>query len=256
MTIQVLVAAMNQNDYSLIEKMNLQSDAIIGNQCNRNSVEIFKKNGYEYKYYSFAERGVGLNRNTTLMRATADLCLFADDDMRYVDGYNEILEECFGKYSDADILIFNLIEKNPSRYIIRKPHRVWYHNYLRYGTARIAIKLRSIKTKAIYFNQCFGGGTEYCHGEDNLFLTECLNKGLKIYAIPIFIAELTEERKSSWNNGYDDNYLMDQGILYNSISKRWWKLLCLQDCIRHNKLYKTSVIDSYRIMKQGVHNNR
>ena len=33
MRIQVLVAAMNQVDYSLPEKMNLQTDAIIGNQC-------------------------------------------------------------------------------------------------------------------------------------------------------------------------------------------------------------------------------
>ena len=50
----------------------------------------------------------------------------------------------------------------------------------------------------IYFNQCFGGGTEYSHGEDNLFLTDCLRKGLKIYAYPEYIAKLTEERKSTW----------------------------------------------------------
>ena len=39
MTLQVLVAAMNQRDHALPEQMNLQSDALIGNQCDRNAVE-------------------------------------------------------------------------------------------------------------------------------------------------------------------------------------------------------------------------
>ena len=34
---------------------------------------------------------------------------------------------------------------------------------------------------------------------------------LKIIAVPEFIATLTEERASSWNNGYDDKYIHDQG---------------------------------------------
>ena len=40
----------------------------------------------------------------------------------------------------------------------------------------------------------------------NLFLTACLKNGLKIYAVPTELAELTEERKSTWNCGYDEKY--------------------------------------------------
>ena len=39
-SVQVLVAAMNQTDHSLLDRMNIQSDAIIGNQCDYNSGEI------------------------------------------------------------------------------------------------------------------------------------------------------------------------------------------------------------------------
>ena len=63
MTIQVLVAAMNQDDHSLPQKMNLKCDAIIGNQCNRNSIEESEWKGNKIKYLNFNERGVGLNRN-------------------------------------------------------------------------------------------------------------------------------------------------------------------------------------------------
>ena len=80
MKIQVLVAAVGQTDRSLPQKMNIQTDAIVANQCDENSVEQFEWNGHNVKYLNFVERGVGLNRNNALMRADADICLFADDD--------------------------------------------------------------------------------------------------------------------------------------------------------------------------------
>ena len=248
MIVQVLVATMHQSDHSLLEKMNIQSDAIIGNQCGFNSIEEFNWKGYKIKYLNFNERGVGLNRNNALMRADADICLFADDDMIYRDDYVNIVLNTFQSYSDADVIIFNLKEVNPTRYIIHSPIKVNYLNYLRYGTARVAVKLSSIRKKGIYFNQCFGGGTEHCHGEDSLFLTACLNSHLRIYAVPEYVAELTEERVSSWNIGYNQKYLQDQGILYNTISKKWWKLLCLQDALRHRDLYKISWYVAYKKM--------
>lgn len=246
--IQVLVAAMNQKDHSLLDKMNIHSDAIVGNQCETNKVEQFRYNGHDIVYYSFAECGVGLNRNNALMRATGDICLFADDDMRYVDNYVEIVKKAFRRIPKADMIVFNLHEKEKTRYVINKVEKVGYHNYLRYGTARIAVKTQKIREEGIFFNLCYGGGTEHCHGEDNLFLTECLKHGLKIYAVPEYIAELTEERESTWNKGYDDKYFKDQGYLYHSISKKIWKLLCLQDAVRHRKLYNLPSLISYKKM--------
>ena len=53
MRIQILVATMNQTDYSLIEKMNIKTDAIIGNQCNHNNIEEFECNGQKRNYTTF-----------------------------------------------------------------------------------------------------------------------------------------------------------------------------------------------------------
>lgn len=253
MDIQVLVATMNQTDYSLLDKMNIKTSAIVCNQCDRNETDEFMRGGVIIKWLSFCERGVGLNRNNTLMRATGDICLFADDDMIYVDEYADIVTKAFEQIPDADVIVFNLIEKSPTRYVIPKISRVNRLNYLRYGTARVAVKLSSVKINGIYFNQCFGGGTEHCHGEDNLFLTACLDKGLRIYAYPAFIAELSEERASTWNTGDNEKYLRDQGILYRQISRRYWKLLCLQDAVRHCRKYGVSSFAAYKIM---IQNNR
>ncbi len=251
MKIQVLVASMHQDDHSLVEKMNIQTDAIIGNQCNRNSIEQFEHDGNKITYLNFAERGVGLNRNNALMRADADVCLFADDDMVYVDNYAEIISKAFIDNPSADVIVFNLHESKVSRRIITKTSKVGYLNYLRYGTARVAVRLESVKKNGIYFNQCFGGGTEHCHGEDNLFLNACLKNGLKIVAIPEFVATLTDERESSWNTGYNEKYLLDQGVLYKALSRKWWKLLCLQDAVRRHNSYGMSWSKAYKIMKKG-----
>ncbi len=252
MKIQVLVATMNQLDHSLLEKMNIQSDVIVGNQCEFNSIEQFKYKDYSAVYLNFAERGVGLNRNNALMRATADICLFGDDDMIYINNYVDIIRKAFENQPDADIIAFNLIEKKPSRYIIKKQKRIHFYNFLTYGTARIAVKLSKVRENGISFNLCFGGGTIHCHGEDNIFIADCLKKGLKMYAVPISIAELTEERESTWNRGYNEAYLFDQGALYKTISKKFWKVLCLQDAIRHaSKEYNMGWKTAYLHMIEG-----
>lgn len=252
MKVQVLIATMNQKDHTLLDKMNIQSDVIVGNQCDTNNVDRFDYKGFDALYLNFNERGVGLNRNNALMRASGDICLFADDDMVYEEGYVEVIEKAFNDFPHADVIVFNLKEKVPMRKIISKPSRVGYLNYLRYGTARIAVRLQSVKKHGIYFNQCFGGGTEHCHGEDNLFLNACLKNGLKIIAIPEYIATLTDERASSWNNGYDEKYIKDQGALYRALSRNWWRLLCLQDAIRRCKSYK---MDWYTVYRMMVHTN-
>lgn len=248
MKIQVLVATMHQKDKTLIEKMNIQSDAIIGNQCSENYIESFEWNGHKITYLNFAERGLSLNRNNALIRASADICLLADDDMVYDNDYCSTVERVFDEHPDADVIIFNIKEPVPTRAVVKKTVRVNYFNYLRYGSVRIAFRLNSIRSNAISFNQCFGTGTERGFGEDNLFLTDCLNNKLTIYAVPEHIASLTEERPSTWFDGYDERYLYNKGMLFRAITKRWWRLLCLQDAIRHHREYRLSWVEAYRLM--------
>ncbi len=236
--VEVLITTMNMASApELVKKMNIHTDALIGNQTDYNCISDEIIDDHHIKIFSFKERGVGLNRNNLLMRSNADYCLFGDDDLVYVDDYEKILIEQFEKNPNADILIFNLEEENSQRYQITKKFKVNYFNFMRFGAARIAIRRRAVSMNAIYFNQNFGGGCQYSHGEDTLFLSECLKKKLTIYAVPVTIAKLTDERESTWFKGYDDKYFKDKATLYYIMLKKYYKLLCLQDSIRHKKLY-------------------
>lgn len=252
MSVEVLVAARNQTDHQLVQKLNIQSDVIIGNQCDRNEIEIYRYEGFQVMYLNFAEQGVGRNRNQALMRSQGEYCLFCDDDMEYVDGYPGIVEEQFRKYPHADLIIFNLIEENPSRYVIKKEMRVSCFNFMRFGAARVAVKRKSILNHGIFFNLTFGGGTEHSCGEDTLFLADCLKKGLRLYAVPVPIARLTEERESTWFHGYTRKYFEDKGVLFYFLSKKWYRFLCFQDAVRHKSLYQKPWKESYGLMLSGI----
>ena len=93
MKLQILVSSLNQEVKSLAEKMNLQADAILINQCNENRYEEWTQDGHRIRCYHLAERGVGLSRNNALLRADADLCLFSDEDIVYDDGAAERIIE-------------------------------------------------------------------------------------------------------------------------------------------------------------------
>lgn len=235
MKVEVLVATMHQTDTSLIKKMNLQSDAIIVNQTDRHDYQKIENDTNTIQIYSFSERGVGLSRNSALMRATADYALLADDDMVYVDNYPQIVASSFEKHSDADLIIFNLEEDEPTRYMIKDDFRVTKRNYMRFGAARIAFRPDRIKKKNISFHLLFGGGTPYSNGEDTIFLKDCLDSGLKIVAVPLTIAKLTEERDSTWFQGFNEKYYTDRGALFKVLSPIFYPLLNLQFVIRKYK---------------------
>ncbi|WP_033542293.1 glycosyltransferase family A protein [Planococcus sp. CAU13] len=255
MNLQVLVSTMHQKDYNLVEKMNLSTEAIIVNQCEKYEVKefIFKEN--IIKFLSFAERGVGLSRNNALMRASADICLFADDDVVYVEGYEKIILDAFKKQPDADMIVFNVPSKNFLRQSkkIEKNKRVRWFNCLRYGTYRMAIKTESLKKENLYFSLLFGGGAKYGSGEDSLFIFNAIKKGLKVYSNSSTIGEVSQE-DSTWFNGYTDKYFHDKGALYASLFKKKSIVFALQFALRHKNKYKKekSWFEAYKLMVRGI----
>lgn len=212
---QLLVATMNQDSFNLFDQMNLDSNAIIINQCDRNEYLCKEINGHEVNMYSFAERGVGLSRNTALMRATADIIEFADDDMIFVEGYKDLVIEEFNNHPEADAILFSLESQNPERPLLKisRFEKISKFRALKYGCARLAIRREKVIYNNLAFSLLFGGGARYGSGEDTIFLQHCVNAGLKIYCSPVKVADVKQD-SSSWFNGFDNKYYKDKGALF------------------------------------------
>lgn len=217
MKLQLLVAAMHTDAITLINNMKIDSDAIIVSQGDQYAFQEFEHKGHKITYFSMAERGVGLSRNTSLLRADGDICLFADEDIIYEEGYEKAVLDAFEKYPDADMLVFN-VQAAPGRetYHIEEFGRVRWFNCGRYPTFSFAARTEKIHKKNITFSLLFGGGAKYCNGEDSLFIAECIRKGLKVYKVPVMIGH-ENGRESTWFKGYDRKFFFDRGVLYSHL---------------------------------------
>lgn len=246
MKVQVLVAAMDQKDRYLPTKMNIQTDAVVGNQCDFNAIENFLYKDFIITYLNFSERGVGLNRNNALMRADGDILIFADEDEVFNDGYADIVAQAYKQLPDADAIVFNIttIGTNVGRREIKKIHRIHLWNALNYGAARLTVRRDAIERENVVFHRQFGGGTMYSSGEDTLFIADLIKRGLKVYVYPANIASV-DQTSSTWFEGYTEKYFYDKGALFAALSKKLGWLLCRLILLKNKKeLFKGEI--SYR----------
>ncbi len=252
--LQTLIVTTGQRDHSLLEQMNIQTEAIVGNQCDRTEYEEFLFKDQRVRWFSMSDKGVGLNRNTVFMHSDADICILCDDDMIFYDGYAKVVEQWFEKYPEADMLLFNLDEVVPMREKNHKVVRVNQRTYGKYGAARIAFRRKSVLMSGVYFHMMFGGGAPFSCGEDSIFLQNCLSAGLHILGIPVAIAELQNDRESTWFTGYHDKFFFDKGVLFGHLYGKKGKLLALYHCLKHRKgMYRESDWrKGYRNMCRGI----
>ncbi len=88
---------MHQTDFSIIEKSNISTDAVIVNQCNCDSYDEVKKNNQQIKMVSVKERGLSKSRNKAIELADHQYCLLCDDDEVFENNYAEIILQGFDK---------------------------------------------------------------------------------------------------------------------------------------------------------------
>ena len=215
MKLQILVSAVKKDARILAEKMNLQTDSIIINQCGENRYEEFEYNGNRIRCYHFAEKGVGLSRNNALLRADQDLCLFADEDIVYDDDAAEKIVTAFEQHPEADMLLFNVrVHEERRTYWIDSFHPVHWYNCGRYPAYSFALRTAKMQEKNLTYSLYFGGGAKYANGEDSLFISDCLKAGFKVYAVPTEIGEEVP-RPSTWFTGFNEKFFHDRGVLYH-----------------------------------------
>ena len=121
------------------------------------------------------------------------------------------------------------------------------HNFNcgRFGAVRISCKRKSILKNAICFNTMFGGGCEFSAGEDNMFLRDCLKKGLKIIAVPDYILHLKNDRESTWFHGYTDKFFFDLGASYFVLYGKFGLFFAVIQLFRHRKIW----LNDYSIVR-------
>ena len=213
MKLTLLVSALEKNIDELMVKMNIASDVVIVDQCDRDGKEEFLDD-YRVRILYSSKRGVGESRNLCIKNAFGYICLFSDDDIVYEDDYVKKVTEEFSSHPKADMIMFNVSVCDERRtYINDKFKKLSSMNIGRYPAYSIAVKRSVLKEKELTFPTLFGGGARYSNGEDSLFLRQALKKGVRMYASPVYIAREVP-RQSTWIEGYTEKFFFDRGVLF------------------------------------------
>lgn len=253
MDLQVLVSTMYQNNRDLAKKMNLQSDAVIINQCHIDSTESLDLGPYSIKWINSRTRGLSISRNMALSYADSEVCLLADDDLVYINNYKDIVINQFNKNPSIDIIAFQVegIEQEFKKYSTREK-RIGLINSMKVSSVQIGFRINRIRENNIGFNELFGAGAEYSMGEENIFLADCLRHNLKIKYVPIKIANL-HIGESSWFKGFNKKYFVDKGACFEAMSNLLSLPMIAQFALRKYPIYKSSstMMGATKLMLEG-----
>lgn len=249
---EILCVTMNQRDFSKLNEMNIHSDIVYANQADNTAYEELSVNGHKAKMITTNTRGVGKNRNIALLYATADYCLFADDDCCYYDNVEDVVVKEFTDHPDADVFIFHLESNDPLRKLQKYSVTHKYYRFQRrpWGGARIAFRLKSIQKANIWFNTLFGGGCIFPSGEDSMWLNEVVRKGLTIYVSNQTIGTLSFDY-SSWFTGVNEKYFFAKGAHFQAEHKYSFYLWALYFASRTSKMTELKFCQRMDWMRKG-----
>lgn len=261
MKIEVLVTTMYQKDFSKYSEMNLKTNAVIAHQSDFIGFEETEIDGKKVKLITTDTRGLSKNRNIAIenIGEDTDIIVFADDDLRFWDGYENIVSKVFESYPKADAIKFN-INCISKRKICMKPivvtHRATRREVTSWGVPCLAIKSSVIKEKKLSFNERFGTGTENFCGEDSIFLQELFKNRVSLYASPEYIADI-DQSNSSWFEGYNQKYFITAGMIINEIYPFFSYLLVIRSALKasRRKISKLSFFEILKCYYKGIFKN-
>jgi glycosyl transferase family 2 len=213
MSLEVLISTMNVSSKEELPEgfIWLQRKGIpivLINQCTTIAPVLLIK---EKDILVISEKEVGLSRsrNQAIINSNRDICHFSDDDLKYVADFKLIVEMAYSENPEADIIVFQILANDSEKYNDGEKYKdygtkkKWLSimDVAKVSSVEITFKRKSILSKKINFDENFGLGTNFPTGEEFIFLTDAIKKGLKILYLPIpIVIHPLESSGKNFNN--------------------------------------------------------
>jgi glycosyltransferase involved in cell wall biosynthesis len=213
--LEILLSTMHQKSLSFLSDMfcltnTSDIDIVVINQTEKESLLVSENQNV--KVFNSFEKGLSKSRNLAIAKASGDICLLADDDVVYVEGFKDIILSAFDLHDDADIITFQMVDFEGN--LFRDYQDIVKHNETTVYTVNsvvIAFRLQSVKEK-VNFNPHFGLGTQFEVADEYIFLRDALEAGLTIYFEPKVI--LKHPKFSSGQDVASDRLIYGRSALY------------------------------------------
>ncbi len=221
MEIQVLISCMTDNVLDLLSGLNLQTNAVVVNQCDRECEEVVDylgKNGKTYivKIINTKERGLSKSRNKAIVNSSGDICLLCDEDEVFVDGYDQKIAAAYEKYKNADLILMDVRFADTKKTLTVPEGKLSFRRILSGHSVQITFKRDRIVSSGVSFDEKMGAGTGNGAAEEIKFMLGLRRKKRQLYSNNTLIAEL-KPSESTWFKGYDSRYFQNLGWA----TRRW-----------------------------------
>lgn len=250
MNIKILMSTMNKQN---IEELKLKekniSNCIIINQI-KEPMEKLEKN--DAILYSYNEKGLAKSRNRLLekVETDVDVGIITDDDVIFVKNYRNIVQKAYEEMKEADIIIFKSLDedgKDRRKYPLQNK-KLTKKEILQVCSIEITFKISKIKDK-VWFDEKFGLGSKYKSGEENIFLQDCYNKGVKIY---FYNEAINAHPKESTGTIWKEEDIYEKGALFKRLYPKICFLMVLPIAVLKNNICKTSVLNTTKLLLKGM----
>lgn len=214
---EILVATTNRTTLDFIDNMFKNNvlehyHLLIINQTSEHKLLVSHKPNI--RVINAFETGLSRSRNLAIQHAIGDICLLADDDVVYIEGFEKLILKSYDKLPDADLITFKTLttEHKPYSNYPKKTSSLkdFYKKVL---SIEISFKRDKILTNKLIFNESFGLGSVFQDCENRLFLEEVLNnKQIKAYFSPEFI--VVHKPFSTSDDVASDRYMFARSALF------------------------------------------
>lgn len=242
MTLTLLIACMHEKDTSIIQRSNAQTDVVVVNQCDRDSVEEFNfvnKFGRtcHAKYINTTERGLSRSRNMAIRNAWGDVCLICDDDEWLEDDCEEKILKAYKEEPEAGLIVFALIRKDLTKSYPVGKKSLGFKQILKTSSQQVTFSRNLLGEYGISFDEKMGSGTGNGGGEENKFMLDWRRAGAKMLYYPDIIATVNPG-ESQWFKGYTPEFMRNMGwSTRRSMGSVVGFLYVVSFAVRHVHLY-------------------
>ena len=186
-------------------KVDLPHDVFISIQ-NPQKVDFDLPSNFDFQYIKSEDQGVTKSRNLVLNQVKTKYLLFADDDIAFISKGIESAVSYLEANPNCDLVLAQAMDTEG---VLRKAYpkrevKLTRFNSAKAGTIEMIVRVESIRSKGIAFDENFGAGAQNYLGDEYIFITDLLKAGGSATFLPITIAIHSEDSSGSlWGTESD-----------------------------------------------------
>lgn len=213
----------------------------IPEELNRNDIRVFPIEG----------KGLSRNRNNAIANAKGDICLIADDDVKFNKNGLERMMETFTQNPSLDLATFKYESRSFPKYYPSEAFDLRYSpRFYHCSSIEMAFRRKSIQGK-ILFNELFGLGAPVLGaGEEFVFIRDAMKENLNCRFFPISIVH-HEAPSTAQGNGGNPSVIMARGVAIRMQNPHTWPLRYIVNARRISKSAKVNFKFAFKYLKEG-----